>query len=73
LAGASGDAGRDVQDPVAKGGDFAAGQLGGVGESDQLGPGDQIGGGQDDLQPGCVGLKIMTGYLELLIGCPPRA
>ena len=35
LAGASGDAGRDVQDPVAQGVDLAAGELRGVGESDE--------------------------------------
>ena len=61
LAGASGDAGRDVQDPVAESVDLAAGQLGGVGESDELGPGDQIGGGQDDLQPG--GVEVVAGQV----------
>ena len=63
LAGAAGDAGCDVQDPVAEGVDLAAGQLRGVGESDQLGPGNQVSGGQDDLQPGSIGLKIVAGYL----------
>lgn len=42
LSGAAGDAGGDVQDPVAEGGDFAARQLGAVGEADEFGPGDQI-------------------------------
>ena len=63
LAGASGDAGRDVQDPVAEGADLATGQIGSAGETDQLGPGHQISGGQDDLQPGSIGLKIVAGYL----------
>ena len=40
LAGAAGDAGRHMQHPVAEGVDLAAGQLGGVGEPDQLGPGE---------------------------------
>ncbi len=56
LAGAAGDAGGDVQDPVAEGVDLAAGQLWAVGEGDEFGPGDQVGGGQDDFQPGGVGL-----------------
>ena len=63
MAGASGDAGCDVQDPVAEGVDLAAGQLRGVGESDQLGPGNQVSGGQDDLEPGGVGLEIMAGQV----------
>ena len=65
LPGAAGDAGRDVQDPVTEGVDLAAGQLGGVGEPDQLGPGDQVSGSQHDLQPGGVGLKIMAGQVSL--------
>ena len=63
LAGSFGDAGGDVQDPVAEGGDLGAGQLGGVGEGDEFGPGDQVSGGQDDFQPGGVGLKFMTGQV----------
>ena len=63
LAGAAGDAGCDVQNPVAEGRDLDAGQLGCVGESDELGPGDQVGGGQDDLEPGGVGLEIMAGQV----------
>ena len=39
LAGASGDPGGDVQDPVAERGDLAAGQVSAVGEADELGPG----------------------------------
>jgi len=48
LAGAAGDAGHHVQDSVAEGGDLAAGQLGVVGESDELALGHQIGCRQDD-------------------------
>ena len=43
--------------------DLAAGQLRGVGECDQLGPGNQVGGGQDDLEPGGVGLEIIAGQV----------
>ena len=43
LSGAAGDAGRDVQDPVAERFDLAARQVGMVGEPDEFGPGDQIG------------------------------
>ena len=45
LAGASGDPGGHMQDPVAEGGDLAAGQLGVLVESDELGPRHQIGCG----------------------------
>ncbi len=55
LPGSAGDAGRDVQDPVAERGDLHAGEFGLGGESDQTGPGDEIGGGQDDLLPGGIG------------------
>ena len=65
MSGAAGDAGRHMQHPVAEGVDLAAGQLGGVGEPDQLGPGDQVSGSQHDLQPGGVGLKIMAGQVSL--------
>ena len=54
LAGAAGDAGGDVQDPVAEGVDLAAGQGGGVGEADLLGPADQVDRGEDDFEPGVV-------------------
>ena len=54
LSGASGDAGRDVQDAVAEGGDLAGGQIGVAVEADQFGPGHQICCGQDDFQPGGV-------------------
>ena len=57
MAGAAGDAGGDVQDPVAEGGDLTAGQLGVVAESDQLSPCRQIGCTQDDFEPGSVGVK----------------
>ena len=59
LAGAAGDAGGDVQDPVAEGFDLAAGQVGVLGEADQFGPGHQIGCGQDDFQPG--GVRVERG------------
>ncbi len=55
LAGAASDTGSDVQDPVAEGGDLGASQAGMCAEADQSGPGDQIGGGQHDFQPGGVG------------------
>ena len=42
LPGASGDAGGDVQDPVAEGADLAGGQIGMRGEADQFCPGHQI-------------------------------
>jgi hypothetical protein len=60
LAGAAGDAGRHVQDPVAEGSDLAAGQLGVVGESDELSPRHQIGCGQDDFQPSGIDVKRLT-------------
>lgn len=63
LAGASGDAGRHVQHPVAESVDLAAGQFRGAGESDELGPGDQIGGGQDDFQPGGIGVEAVAGQV----------
>jgi hypothetical protein len=63
LAGAAGDAGRNMQDPVAEGVDLAAGQFGDVGESDELGPGDQIGGCQDDFQPGGIGVEVVAGQV----------
>ena len=52
-----------MQDAVAERVDLAAGQLGMVGEADQLCPGDQIGCGQDDFQPGSVGLGAVTGQV----------
>ena len=57
LSGAAGDAGGNVQDPVAERFDLAARQVGVVGESDEFGPGDQIGCGHDDFEPGRVGVK----------------
>ncbi len=63
LSGAAGDSGGDVQDSVAEGVDLAAGQLWGVGEGDELGPGDQVGGGQDDFEPGGVGLENVAGQV----------
>lgn len=56
----TGDAGRDVQHPVADGGDLAAGQIGVVGEADQLRSGDQVGGGQDGLAPGGVRVEAVA-------------
>ena len=43
-----------VQHPVAERGDLAAGQRRHVREADQLGPADQVGGGEHGLQPGAV-------------------
>lgn len=57
LAGAAGDAGGGVQNPVAECGDLAEGQSGMVGEAGQFDPGDQIGCGQDDFKPGRVGVE----------------
>jgi len=39
--GASGDACRDVRDPVSEGADLTGGQIGMLGEADQFGPGHQ--------------------------------
>ena len=52
LSSRAGDPGGDVQDTVAEGRDLAAGEFGGVGEADRLGPGDQIDGGEHDFEPG---------------------
>ena len=49
-----------MQDPVTEGGDLGAGQPGLVGESDEPGPGDQIGGSQDDFEPGGVSPEAVT-------------
>ena len=54
LAPAAGDPGCDVEDSVAERLDFAAGECGAVGETDLLGPGDQVDRGQHDLEPGSV-------------------
>ncbi len=54
LAGGAGELGGGVQDAVAEGGDLTAGQGGGVGEADELGPADQAGGGEHGFQPGAV-------------------
>lgn len=43
-----------MQDAVAVVGDLAAGQDGTIGEADQLGPCNQVGGGEDAFQPGVV-------------------
>jgi hypothetical protein len=69
LAGAAGDAGGHVQDPVAERLNLAAGQLGVVGESDEFGPGNQIGCGQDDFEPGRVGLKGIVKLFALVWRC----
>ena len=63
LSGAAGDAGGDVQDPVAEGGDLAAGEVGVVGEADEFGPGDQIDCGQHDFEPGGVGVGTRAGQV----------
>ena len=55
------DAGRDVQHPVAEGGDLAACQVGVIGEADEFGPGDQIGCRHDDFEPRSVGVKRVEG------------
>ena len=57
FVGRRGDADGDVQDAVAEGADLAAGQLGGIGEADEFRPGNQIGCGHDDFEPGRVGVK----------------
>jgi hypothetical protein len=62
-AGAAGDAGGDVQDSVTERGDLGAGQAEVGAESDEPAPGDQVGGGQRDLQPGGVGVKRMAGQV----------
>lgn len=56
LAGSTGEACRDVQHPVAERVDLATGQLGGIGEAEELGPGHQICCGHDDFQPGGISL-----------------
>ena len=52
-----------MQDPVAEGVDLAVGQIRLLGEADQFGPGHQIGGGQDDFQPGGIRLGPVTGQV----------
>src|SRR5258705_4744901 len=52
-----------MQDPVAEGVDLAGGQIRLLGEADQFRPGHQIGGGQDDFQPGGIGLGPVTGQV----------
>ena len=66
-----------VQHPVAEGVDFAAGDLGVAGESDEFGPGDEIGCGHDDFEPGRVGVEVVAGQVGQsgglgLRGCGPR-
>lgn len=63
MAGSAGDARGDVQDAAAERVDLTAGQLGLVGEPEQLCPCDQIGGGQDDFQPRGVRLGAVTGQV----------
>ena len=63
LSGAAGDAGGDVQDPVAEGVDLARGQIRLLGEADQFGPGHQICCGQDDFQPCGVGVGPVAGQV----------
>lgn len=63
-AGSSGDSGGHVQDTVAEGIDFAAGQIRVIGEADQLGPGNQVGGRGDDLEPGGVRVETVAGQIS---------
>ena len=63
LPGCAGDPGGHVQDPVAECGDLAAGHVGFVGEADEFAPGDQVGRGEHDLQPGVVGRPGMAGQV----------
>ena len=57
-APAAGDAGGHVQDPVAEGGDLAVGEGRLVGEADELGPADEVEGGEYAFEPG-----VVLGYL----------
>ena len=50
FGGAAGDAGGDVQDPVAEGADLTSGQIGVLGEAEQFGPRHQICCSQEDFQ-----------------------
>ena len=52
----AGEAGGDVQQPVAQRLGFGLGQL--TAQQDGLGPSDQVGGGEGQLQPGLVDLKL---------------
>lgn len=61
VAGAAGDPGGGVQDPVAESGDLAAGGVGVVAEPDQLCPRDEIGCCHDDLKPCCVRGEVVAG------------
>jgi len=63
LAGASGDSGGDVQDPVAERVDLTCAQIGVVKEADQFGPRHQICCRQDDFQPGSVRVGAVTGQV----------
>ena len=63
LSGAAGDAGGDVQDPVAEGVDLGSGQAGVLGEPDQFGPGHQICCGQKYFQPCRVRIGVVAGQV----------
>jgi len=63
LAGGAGELGCGMQDPVAERGDLAAGQRRDVCEADQLGPADQVGGGQHGFQSGAVFLLAPAGQV----------
>ena len=65
-------AGGHAQDPVAECGRLAAGQL--AGEAQGLGPGEQVGGGQGQFQPGPVLLISALGQVPqagCLLGADP--
>ncbi len=63
LAGAVGDAGGDVQDEVAEGGDLGVRQRGSVVEAEQLGPAHQVGRGEQGFQPGGVFVEAAAGQV----------
>ena len=68
LSGAPGDAGCDVQHPVAEGFDLTRGQVAVFGEADQFGPGHQICCREDDFKPCGVGVCLTA--IGLTCMCP---
>ena len=62
------ESGGDVQEAVAQGCWFAAGQF--AVRAERLGPGEQVGGGQGEFEPDLVLLIAAARYLESPSRCP---
>jgi hypothetical protein len=67
-----GEPGGDVQDPVAERRDLAGGEVGNVGEADQVGPAGHVGRGHDDLEPGGVVVLRPAGKLRSPVALASR-